>query len=197
MGGRRESAGFTVIELLISVTLIGLILAKLVIVMGEARRTHQEESISMALEDQAAGLIDRVAYAIVGSDADTLVPYMVAPFPASELHYRVSLGVEDGQPVWGAPEVIGLREDGSQVYWGENVGEMDERVVVWANTVSQMLEDELMNGVDDNQNDLADELGLSFVMDGKSVIIRLTLERGREEGDKVQVTRETTVTCRN
>jgi hypothetical protein len=165
--------------------------------MNEASRTHQEESVSMALEDQASELIDRIAYAIVGSDAETLDPYMVAPFPASELHYQVSLGVEEGQVVWGDPEVIGLSEQGTQVYWGQNVGTANERLVVWANTVSELLEDEFLNGVDDNQNDLADELGLSFVMDQKSVTIRLTLERGRKEGDPIQVTKETTITCRN
>jgi hypothetical protein len=77
------------------------------------------------------------------------------------------------------------------------VGEAEERVVAWANTVSEMLQDELMNGVDDNDNDLADELGLSFVLDARSVTIRLSLERAADDGKKVQVTKETTVTCRN
>ena len=83
------------------------------------------------------------------------------------------------------------------MYWGQNPGEASERIVIWANTVSQMLEDEVMNGVDDNQNDLADELGLSFVLDRQSVTIRLTLERTRDEGKRIQVTQSTTVTCRN
>ncbi len=197
MSRRARQAGFTLIEAMISIALVGLILAKLTIVMSEARRTHQEESVSMALEDQAADLIDRIAYAIVGSDADALDPIMAAPVFASVLRYQVSLGMEDGELVWGEPEVIGLSEDGVQVYWGQNVGLPGERIVVWANTVSQMLEGELMNGLDDNQNELPDELGLSFVMDARSVTIRLSLERSREEGEKIQVTKETTVTCRN
>ena len=197
MPSRLRTAGFTLIEAMISVALVGLIVAKLTIVMSEARHTHQEESISMALEDQASELIDRISYAVVGADAATLTPYKVAPLPAAELNYRVSMGVEDGKVVWGDPEIIGLNQDGGQVYWGQNPGQANERIVVWANTVSQLLQAELLNGVDDNGNDLADELGLSFVMDGKSVTVRLTLERGQQEGNKVQVTRETTVTCRN
>lgn len=190
-------AGFTVIETIIAMTLIGLVLTKLTLVMDEARRAHQEESLSMALEDQAMELLDRIAYAIVGSSRERLTPALAAPFPMAEIRYQVSLGVEDGLTVWSDPEIIGLSEESRQVYWGQNVGEVNERIVVWANTVSEMLEDELMNGVDDNGNELADELGLAFVLDDRSVTIRLSLERERNEGKSIQVTRETTVTCRN
>ncbi len=192
-----RSAGFTLLEMLITMVLIGLVLTKLTLVMDEARRAHQEESLSMALEDQAMELIDRISYAIIGSARERLTPANEAPFPMAEIRYQVSLGVEDGQPVWSDPEKIGLDEETGQVYWGQNVGEVNERLVVWANTVSEMLEDELMNGVDDNGNQLADELGLAFVLDDRSVTVRLSLERAGEEGKTIQVTRETTVTCRN
>lgn len=189
--------GFTLIEAVIALALIGLVVTKLTLVMEEARRAHQEESVALALEDQAMILLDRIAYAIVGASAEKLVPIQLAPWSAAEIRFQVSLGVEDGEPVWGEPEVIGLQAETGQVYWGQNVDTPEERIVVWANTVSQMLEDELLNGVDDNQNDLADELGLAFVVDSKSVIIRLTLESVREDGEPLQVTKETTVTCRN
>jgi hypothetical protein len=185
------------VEAIIALALIGLVVTKLTLVMEEARRAHQEESVALALEDQAMILLDRVAYAIVGASAERLTPVHVAPWSAAEIRYQVSLGVEDGEPVWSDPEVIGLLEDTGQVYWGQNVDTQDERIVVWANTVSEMLEDELLNGVDDNQNDLADELGLAFVVDEKSVTIRLTLERVRDGGERLQVTKETTITCRN
>jgi len=190
-------AGFTVVEAVIAMTLVGLVLTKLTMVMDQARRAHQDESVAMALEDQAMELMDRISFALVGSSADNLDPLPIAPFPSATIHYQISMGVEDGEPVWSDPEVIGLTEDTGQVFWGQNVGEMNERIVVWANTVSQMLEDELLNGIDDNENDLADELGLAFVLDQRAVTIRLSLERVRDDGQKIQVTRETTVTCRN
>jgi len=190
-------AGFTLFEVMIALALIGLVVTKVAMVMEEARRAHEQESVSMALEDQALELIDKIAYALYGADAETLDPIMAPPFPTSKVNFHVSLGVEDGLPVWGDPEVIGLTEDGRQLFWGQNVGEGDERMVVWANSVSAMLQDELMNGIDDNGNELADELGLTFVMDQRSVTIRLTLERMHDDGKKVQATKETTVTCRN
>ncbi len=193
----RRRAGFTAIEALIAMTLIGLVLTKLTLVMDEARSAHRDESVAMQLEDQAMELIDKISYAIVGSARESLNPALSEPWPMAEIRFQVSLGVEDGQVVWSDPEKIGMEEETGQVYWGQNVGEVNERRVVWANTVSEMLEDELMNGMDDNGNDLADELGLAFVVDDKSVTIRLSLEREIERDKRIQVTKETTVTCRN
>lgn len=190
-------AGFTLIEAVIALALIGLVVTKLTLVMEEARRAHQEESVALALQDQAMILLDKIAYAVVGASRQRLEPEQPAPLSSAEIRFQVSLGVEDGEPVWSDPEIIGLAEGSGQLYWGQNVGAAEERIVVWANTVSQMLEDELLNGADDNGNDLADELGLAFVVDDKSVVIRLTLENVREDGERLQVTRETTVTCRN
>jgi prepilin-type N-terminal cleavage/methylation domain-containing protein len=193
--GRR--AGFTLIETVIAMALIGLVLAKLTLVMDEAQRAHRDESVAMALEDQAMELMDRISFAIIGASRDKLEPTLGAPFHGEEISYQVSLGVEDGKVVWSDPEKIGLTPESGQVYWGQNVGQLNERKVIWANTVSEMLEDELLNGVDDNGNDLADELGLAFVIDGDSVTIRLSLERTSHAGKTIQVTKETTVTCRN
>jgi len=195
MSGTR-CAGFTLVETIISLALVGLVITKLALVMDEARRAHQDESIAMALDDQAMELIDRISFALVGAARQKLTGAMLAPLTSAEIHYQVSMGIEDGQAVWSDPEVIGMKDEGS-LYWAENPGEVNERLVVWANTVSQMLQNELANGIDDNGNDLADELGLSFVLDGRSVTIRLSLERLADDGKKVQSTKETTVTCRN
>jgi hypothetical protein len=142
-------------------------------------------------------LLDKIAYALIGASREKLLPGSSAPFFGASLTYQISLGIEDGDVVWSDPEMIAFDEEGLQVFWAQNAGEANERKVVWANTVSQMFEDELLNGDDDNGNGLADELGLSFVLDGDSVTIRLTLERSTENGGRIQETRSTTVTCRN
>ena len=194
-GCRR--GGFTLIEAMIAMVLVGLVLTKLTMVMSQASKVHQVESLTMTLEDQAAQVLDRIAFAIIGSDADTITPGVAAPFSTNNVTFQISLGVENGEIVLGDPEQIGTRGDGSQLYWGHNIGGMDERYVVWSNSVSEMLEGETLNGVDDNGNDLDDELGLSFNMSGKSITIRLTLVRTDKNGFKTEVTEQTTVTCRN
>ena len=194
---RRPRAGFTLVEAVIALALIGLVVTKLTLVMGDAQEAHTEETTAMVLEDQAMELIDKIAYAIVGSSTASLDPNLVAPFFSPRMRYMISLGVEDGKAVWSEPEEIGLAAEDGELYWGQNIGAENERSVVWANTVSELLEDELANGEDDNGNELADELGLAFVLDGASVTIRLTLERVDEDENKIQVTRWTSVTCRN
>lgn len=195
---RDRQSGFTLIELMIALALLTILVVKLTMVVDQASKTHRRESLAMALEDQASLVLDRVSFAIIGSDADTLIPEPEAPFFTPEIEYQVSLGVEDGEVVWSDPETIGLdADDPALLYWGKNKDALDERVVVWCRTVAEFMKDEILNGVDDNLNGITDETGLSFVVDGDSVTIRLTLERLNKEGDPVRISKETTVTCRN
>lgn len=193
---RSRQQGFTLIELTIALTLLALLIIKLTMVLREASEGHHRGSVSLALEDQAQIVLDRIAYAVIGSDPDTLLPDPSAPFFTDEITYQVSLGVQDGEVVWSDLETIGLN-DPSLLYWAENKGEAQEKLVVWSRHVAELFADEVDNGFDDNGNLLADETGLSFVVDGDSVTIRLTLERQQEEGEPVRVTKETVVTCRN
>ena len=188
--------GLSMVELLLSLALLGIVLTKLGLIVSEASQAHRRESASMALEDQASTLLDRISYAIVGARAENLNPGVAPPFSTDSLTYQISLGIQDGELVLSDPEIIALSDD-TELYWGQNVGEVDERIVVWSRTVSELLEDELVNGVDDNDNGIQDELGLSFVVEESRVTIRLTLERTDREGNVAQVTQETMVTCRN
>jgi len=190
-------SGFSLVELMIALVLLGVVVAKLTIVVEEAQRSHGRETARMAIEDRALQVLDRISYAIMGSDRETLFPDPSMPTFTPRLEYRVSMGVEDGQVVLGDEEVISVTQDGSSVYWAENEGQANERLVVWSNDVSQLLEEELLNGSDDNANGLSDESGLNFVIDRNSVTIRLTLQGEDSEGQIIDHTVEATVTCRN
>ena len=194
---RTSRSGFSLIELMIALALLGIVVAKLTIVIDEARTSHGHQSASMAIEDRALYVLDKIAYAILGSDRDTLFPDNAMPTFTDRLNYKVSLGVEDGVVVWGEPEVIALSADGTSVYWAENEGEVEERLITWANNVSELLENEILNNGDDNANGLSDESGLNFVLDGDSVTIRLTLRGEDSDGRVINHTVETVVTCRN
>lgn len=195
----RARAGFTLVELLIVLALLVVVIIKLTIVVDDASQAHRKESSAMALEDQAYRVLDRISFALIGADPSTLVPDNPFPFSNTEVKFQVSMGVEDGEVVWGDPEMISLDEDApSRLFWAQNYeDEFNERLVVWCNTVSENLENEVINGVDDNDNGLTDEDGLSFVIDRDAVTIRLTLERPNKEGEPTLRTVSTTVTCRN
>ena len=189
--------GFTLIELAIALTLVGILFAKLTMIVGDAAQAHRDGNTSMVLEDQAQVVLDKIVYAVVGADPDTLNPSSIKPFFSTKVGFRISLGVEDGEIVWGDPEVIGLAADPSQLYWARNEGLLGQQYVVWTRAVSELLQDELLNGADDNVNGLTDESGLAFDVVGDSITIRLTLVTTTKDGRTIATTKETVVTCRN
>jgi len=194
----RTRAGFTLLEVILGLSLFAILMAKVAMAVNSANRFTSEGTSAVVLEDQARAALDRIAYAIMGSDRDTLIPDQEAPLYSNDLDFRVSLGVDDGGVVvWDDPERIGLGESENQLMWSSNPDAPEERRVVWSNLVREFLEGEVPNGADDNDNGLVDEKGLSFVIFRNSVTIRLTLEKPGPGGRRMVESVQTTVTCRN
>lgn len=193
---RRSQAGLTLIELLIAGVLTIAVVVKAAYVVDTALGVANDETASMHYEDQARRVLDRIALAVMGSDRETLLP-QIEEIHSNSIRYSFSLGLEDGAVVWSDPEEISLDAGNSSIQWRENPDAADERRAVWSNLVSPLLEGELINGADDNGNGLIDEDGLSFVLEGQSVVIRLTLRRPEVDGRLVQETVEAVVHCRN
>ena len=187
-------AGWTLVELLFAAGLTGLVMTKAALVLREAFGAAGRSTAAMHSEDQARALMERISLAIMGSDRDTLFP-AAESVHSSQIRYSMSLGLEGGELIWSDPEEIRL--DGSSVEWRENPGTADERAVTWTTLVSPLLAGEIVNGVDDNGNGLVDEDGLSFVLDGDSVHIRLTIRRPEVDGRTVEQTVESVVCIRN
>jgi prepilin-type N-terminal cleavage/methylation domain-containing protein len=188
-------AGFTAIELSIVLVLLVIVAIKAAMLFDFAAKSQIEDTAELALEDQARRTLDQVAFAVMGANRETLFPDPDSPNHDSRVWYEVSLGVEDGEVVWGDPEEISGAN--SQVVWSQNPGQADERRVVWSNVVRPFLEGEIQNGQDDNQNGLIDENGLNFTLQGNRVTIRLTLERAQPSGGVHTQSVETSVTLRN
>lgn len=189
-------SGWTLIELVLASALVTGIMAKAAYVISAALELASDETATMHNEDQARAVMDRIAIAVMGSDRGTLLP-QIEEIHSDRIRYTFSLGVEDGEIVWSAPEEIRLDDGRDSVEWRENPDEAEERRVTWTNRVSPLLEGESVNGVDDNGNGLVDEDGLSFVLEGNRVVIRLTLSRPEVDGRRVEETIESVVSCRN
>jgi hypothetical protein len=189
-------AGLSTLEVVVGVALMAVVGAKILLVTSAASSASSEELTNIVLEDQARMTLDRIAYAVMGSDRDSLVPDAETPAHSSQIRYRVSLGVQGGVVVWDDPERIELDEDDGRLRWTKDPGGLDQRVVVWSDAVRDLLEGELPNGVDDNGNGLIDESGLTFEIDHNTVTVTLTLERPGRGGRMLQSTVTTTVTCR-
>ena len=187
-------AGWTLVELLLAAGLTGLVMAKAAFVLREAFRAAGRSTATMHSEDQARAVMERISLAVMGSDKDSLFPG-VESVHSSAIRYSMSLGLENGELVWSDPEEIRL--DGTSIQWRENPDAAEERRVTWSNIVSPLLAGETVNGVDDNGNGLVDEDGLSFVLEGDSVRIRLTIQRPEVDGRTVPQTVESVVYLRN
>ena len=189
--------GFTMLEILLALALLGAVVVKVHGVMSLASRNTSQQTAEIVLEDQARRVLRQIGYAIMGSNRESLAPDAAAPMSTEDLRYQINLGIENGEVVWSDPEQVALETDDLQIYWSQNPGVAAERRVVWTSLVAPYLEGEIPNGMDDNGNGLIDERGLSFVVDGNSVRIRITLERARDGQEPLIRTVETTVTCRN
>lgn len=194
---RGPRAGFTLLEVLISLSLLAVLSWQGLAFVQHTGNTARRESSEVVVEDQARVLLDRIALAILGANRETLIPESLAPWSASDLHYQVQLGLQDGEVVWGAPEEIAHAPDIREVFWAESPGTEEERRIVWARLVAPFIANELPNGVDDNGNGLIDESGLTFVVDRNAVEVWLTLETVSSEGVTATHTAHTVVTCRN
>ncbi|HUG35726.1 MAG TPA: prepilin-type N-terminal cleavage/methylation domain-containing protein [Candidatus Limnocylindrales bacterium] len=193
----RRRAGFTIIEVLLAIGLIGLVLANISMLLRSSASAYSVGASATELDLQADRTLDRIALAIMGASAGSLNPTQQAPFFTPSLDFQQNLGVARGEVVYGAPERISFVVEDGVVTWRENPGQESERLVVWTRWVRDFLAGEVPNGVDDNGNGLIDERGLAFTLEGNLVTIRLTLERPGPDGRLLTEFRETSVTCRN
>lgn len=192
-----RSSGFSLIEVLITLALVGLVTSNLYMVLGQSSEAMGEKTHIHDTEVQARRTLDRITEALLGASRTTLYLTPQKPFSTSALNFESNLGVEQGQIVWGDPERIDLRIQDGEIVWLQNPGELDETSMVWSRWVPMLLEGEYLTGSDDNLNGLIDEAGLSFELDGESVIVRLTIEKTDTDGNTYTRTLERVVTCRN
>lgn len=194
---RRPRAAFTMLEMIISLALVGLVVTNIVMAMNSSTKAYESGASRIEVEDQARRTLDRIALAVMGSSRDGLAPGQEHPFHTDSLTYQLNLGYEDGEAVWSDPERIRAEEAAAQITWSKNPGAPEEQSVVWTRWVREYMDGEVFNGVDDNGNGLVDESGLSFTLEGDLVTIRLTLEKVGADGQPVTVPLETQVNVRN
>ncbi|MCP5021609.1 MAG: hypothetical protein GY930_07505 [bacterium] len=184
--------GFTQMGIVMAFTLLGTLAFK----AQGASQSNGDTTKRALLEDEARRVLRQVAFVVMGSDRSSLLPES-SGFSSENIRYRVNLGVSDGEVVWSDQEMVAMDTDRLIIYWMQNPDQPNGKKVVWSKLVSPFLEGEVANGVDDNDNGLIDEKGLSFVIDGNAVTIRLTLRMPSDHGDDLVQTVETTVTCSN
>lgn len=191
-------AGFTVIEISIAVGIVAIVGINMSMLMRATAEGHSQAREQEILESHARQTLDRIVLALQSAARDSVIPAAEAPLYSSAVDYEISLGVEDGEVVWGDPERIGLALDSGEVIWFRSVNTEAERRVVWGRHVNPTMVDETpANGLDDNANGIIDELGLSFTVDDNSVLVRMTLAKPGQGGNTLFLPVEQRVAFRN
>ena len=211
----RARAGFTIVELLLSVTFLGLILTGITMFGRQTSKAFQTGTVNADVNAKLRRTMDRIGAELRSSGPEIMTP--VLPGGREFVEYTQSVGVSAGNVVQGPEQVIrfeletgelddgvdnngnGLVDEGI-VVWIENDGLPGERRVVWCHGVRRYLEGETPgNLIDDNGNGVVDEDGLFFEASPSGDVIRvwLSLERMDEDGRTIAQTLETSVKLRN
>ena len=192
-------AGMTLLEITLLLGVSGVVLYKVASALSLASTSVRTQANVSLIEENARIVLDRIAYQLMGAEVETVTIPDVPGMHSKDVRYRVSLGVEDGEIVYSAPEEVRHFEGASsyEVQWGENVDTPEEQRITWTRWAEPFLGGELQNGVDDNDNGLIDEEGLTFVIDGNLIQVLLTLSLVGENGERWTMTKTREVLIRN
>jgi len=214
----QPRAGYSLIELLIVLTVLALILGSVAMV-GNANQNAYETGITSAhLESQAEIAMGRILAELRAAGVETLVPDPTAGLGSDQLQYAQAVDVVDGEVVWAPRRSLefvhelgelddgldnngnGLADEG-RVVLTEDVDGLGERQMILTRWVSEGFAGEFQNGLDDNANGLIDEPGFcvewSGAPEGETLLVRLSLQRLDQGGRLLARAVETSIRIRN
>lgn len=207
--------GFTLIELVASIVLFAIvILVALQSSLVTGRATASLVS-SSELDVQAHRVLDQVTEELMQARAETLSPTAPgAPYGASALAYERAEATASGAITWSTTRRIefvqsaadavdgmdndnnGLVDDG-EIWLVTAAGLPGERRALLARHVAGFLGGEQENGLDDNDNGLSDERGLSFELRDGTLLVRVSLQAVDPDGNVSTQTAATAIRLRN
>lgn len=207
-------AGYSLIELLISVGLLGLVFAAAGLVSRTSQGVYRQSSQASALEARARQTLDRVVDLLATMVRSLAFPDPAVPAWTETLDFQQAAGVVGGVLQPGPPLRLLLEMDDGEVRDGaDNDGDglsdesrlvllrdpdtADERRTVLCRGIRDLAEREVANGADDNGNAMADERGFCLQRQDDVLRVLLTLEELGEGGRPVVRSVTTSFRIRN
>ena len=207
-------SGFTVVELVISVTILGLALSSAAIVSKTGNDAHRASTAVQAVEQTLQSALERAAAELATTGADHLEPDPVEGLAYDDVEFQAVVGQTDGEPDLGDTSQLVMELDNGEFDDGvdndgdglvderrlvlvRDVGGADEQRVVLCRGVLEYLEGEDGNGVDDNDNGLVDEPGFHLERDGDVLTLRLSIAEMGPQGTLLVRTAELDTRMRN
>jgi len=211
----RARSGFTLLEITIAIAILGLILGAMTGVLDSARQGYIQGSATVRTQSDSRRALDRIATELENGGLGTLTPNPIG-VAAPSLMFQVVTGIDVATdlPVLENPSRLqflyesgetnnGLDDDGDglidegRVVMTRDVGQATEKSTTLVTGVSELLEGELANGIDDNANGFVDESGFCMTLEGRLLVIRLSLSRPVKQARSIVSTVETAVRFKN
>jgi prepilin-type N-terminal cleavage/methylation domain-containing protein len=211
---RRQSAGFSLIEMMITVSLLSLVIGSVALLGNSNDRAYRTGAMAAYLEAKAAATTDQIVADLAIAGLESLSPDPIPGVGADSIQYLQATGLTAGEVEWSSLRrlafeyEIGELDDGldnngnglideGRVILTEDVGGPDEKSHVLTRWVREQFDGEEANGVDDNGNGLVDERGFFVERIGETLVVRLTLQRLNAEGLPMNRTARTSTRLRN
>ena len=203
----------TMLEIMVSTAVISLVLLSAALVVKSGNSVYRSTLARDHLRQQGQAAVNRIADTVAMASKSTFGATLAAPAGSATLDFRTPTGITGNVVSWTTPSRIAYQP--SQTHHGKSakhnatldndgevvlirdVGSKNAVTTVLASHVAAYLEGESANGKDDNGNGLVDEKGLSFVLTGDQLTIRLTVADFDPDGLPVWVTSETQIRLRN
>jgi len=212
---QRSRAGFSAIEMVISVTIAAILATSASMAAAESYVAYRVTNINSTLEGNIRRSLDRVVRELMSTSFDVITPANLDDdFGSDEIVFQEAIDVVGEAIVWDNARRLGFEYEEGELDDGiDNNGNglVDEgrlvltrddglataqRIIICHN-VSELLEGEEDDGDDDNGNGVIDEAGFNLHQEGDVLTIRLTLEQPSEQVGVVQRTLSTSIRLRN
>jgi type II secretory pathway pseudopilin PulG len=211
----RKTAGFTLIELVLSIGVMGIIITALAQVQMRSSAQSKIMQAREVAEGRARKALDRVADELTGVGRSLIFPDPSTPFGTGAMTYQRATGVSNlGVVTWGTPSRLelqldpreldnGIDDDGDgliderQLVLTRNFGMANAQSVVLCTNIPELAPGEVVNGIDDNGNGVVDEAGFNIQRIGDLLTIRLTVQQPYSGNKIATVSLETSIVLHN
>jgi len=190
-------SAFTIVELAVTAALLSISLWILGGIFTSANGAVRTGTDRMEIETNGSRTMRRIVDALRAADVGSIAALPSPPFSADTIDFQVVGIYRDQDVIVSGPRRIDIDPDLRSVRWSENPGLGSTLTTYWSSGVTDLLEGELLNGLDDNGNGLIDEAGLCFTREDALVTVRLTLQEDQGDGTPMTRTWTTRVSCRN
>ena len=214
--GRRLASGFTLVEMIVSVTVLGLLFGLVGMIQMRGNDASEDALARASTEARARRALDRVAEHLTGVGRTFLFPDPSTNFGSSTATFQHPTGVSGGGIVlWDSPSRLelllepnetnnGVDDDGDglvderRVVFTRNVGTGNQQSVTLCNGVPELMAGEIAgNALDDNGNSVIDEAGFNIRRIGDLLTVRLSVQQAFGEGQMATSTMETSIVLHN